>query len=191
MEADIFLNSKSELNFSLHHAGRFCVAVIVDKMGSLKIHSFASSRGWGSTGNVIVTAVPFPILLFTEMLPLWASAMRLQMGKPKPMPFALVVNNGMPPSSLRKVSFDIPIPVSLNAISSLRARYGSSALIITHEGDILDYIKAKYGCVLLNGVFHCYTHPTRIYEEIKKVGYEECVACRVRKTEGWKFEQTK
>jgi Fe-S cluster assembly ATP-binding protein len=70
-------------------------------------------------------------------------------------------------------------------------RSGSSALIITHKGDILEYIKAKYGCVLLAGKFHCFTHPTRIYEEIKKVGYEECVACRVRKTEGWKFEQEK
>ena len=70
-------------------------------------------------------------------------------------------------------------------------RSGSSALIITHKGDILDYIKAKYGCVLLNGRFHCFLHPTRIYEEIKKVGYEECVACRVRNTEGWKFEQAK
>ena len=70
-------------------------------------------------------------------------------------------------------------------------RSGSSALIITHKGDILDHIKAKYGCVLLNGKFHCFTSPMRIYEDIKKVGYEECVACRVRKTEGWKFEQTK
>ena len=70
-------------------------------------------------------------------------------------------------------------------------RSGSSALIITHKGDILDYIKAKYGCVLLDGVFHCYTHPMRIYEDIKKVGYEECVACRVRSTEGWNFEQRK
>jgi Fe-S cluster assembly ATP-binding protein len=70
-------------------------------------------------------------------------------------------------------------------------RSGSSALIITHKGDILDYIKAKYGCVLLNGKFHCFTHPTRIYEEIKKVGYEECVSCRVRNTEGWKFDRGK
>jgi Fe-S cluster assembly ATP-binding protein len=71
------------------------------------------------------------------------------------------------------------------------ARSGSSALIITHKGDILDYVKAKYGCVLLDGKFHCFTHPTRIYEEIKKLGYEECVACRIRTTEGWKFEQGK
>jgi Fe-S cluster assembly ATP-binding protein len=68
-------------------------------------------------------------------------------------------------------------------------RSGSSALIITHKGDILDYIKAKYGCVLLDGKFHCFMHPTSIYEDIKKLGYEECVSCRVRNTEGWKFDK--
>jgi Fe-S cluster assembly ATP-binding protein len=67
----------------------------------------------------------------------------------------------------------------------------SSALIITHKGDILDYVKAKYGCILLDGQFHCFTQPASIYEEIKKLGYEECVACRKRITEGWKFEQKK
>ena len=66
---------------------------------------------------------------------------------------------------------------------------GASALIITHKGDILDYIKAKYGCILLKGQFHCYTKPLHIYEEIKKVGYEECVACRRRTTEGWKNDK--
>ena len=84
---------------------------------------------------------------------------------------------------------------SLKLIAGELQRYversGSSALIITHKGDIMDYVKAKYGCVLLNGVFHCFTHPQHIYEDIKKVGYEECVACRVRATEGWKFEQQK
>jgi hypothetical protein len=55
----------------------------------------------------------------------------------------------------------------------------------------MDYVKAKYGCVLLDGKFHCYTHPMRIYEDIKNIGYEKCVACRVRPTEGWKFEQGK
>jgi Fe-S cluster assembly ATP-binding protein len=70
-------------------------------------------------------------------------------------------------------------------------RSGSSALVITHKGDILEYIKAKYGCILLGGKFHCFTHPTHIYDDIKKLGYEECVACRVRNQEGWKFEQEK
>jgi Fe-S cluster assembly ATP-binding protein len=84
---------------------------------------------------------------------------------------------------------------SLRLIAGEIQRYvehsGCSALIITHKGDILDYVKAKYGCVLLDGKFHCFTQPARIYEEIKKVGYEECVACRMRTTEGWKFEQGK
>ncbi len=78
---------------------------------------------------------------------------------------------------------------SLRLIASEIERYvessGSSSLIITHKGDILDYIKAKYGCILLEGQFHCYTHPMKIYEDIKKMGYEECVACRIRTREGW------
>jgi Fe-S cluster assembly ATP-binding protein len=68
---------------------------------------------------------------------------------------------------------------------------GSSALIITHKGDILEYVKAAYGCILLEGQFHCFTNPMSIYEDIKRVGYEECVACRRRKKEGWESERTK
>lgn len=66
---------------------------------------------------------------------------------------------------------------------------GSAALLITHKGDILEYIKASYGCILLNGQFHCFKEPKQIYDEIKRLGYEECVACRVRNREGWKPEQ--
>ncbi len=91
-------------------------------------------------------------------------------------------DSGVDVESLRLIAGEIQRYVERN---------GSSALIITHKGDILDYIKAKYGCVLLSGAIHCFTHPTRIYEDIKRVGYEECVACRVRNTEGWKFEQAK
>jgi Fe-S cluster assembly ATP-binding protein len=67
----------------------------------------------------------------------------------------------------------------------------SSALIITHKGDILDYIKASYGCILLDGQFHCFKDPMNIYGDIKRLGYEECVACRVRTPEGWKNDQRK
>jgi len=91
-------------------------------------------------------------------------------------------DSGVDVESLRLIAGEIQRYVERN---------GSAALIITHKGDILDHVKAKYGCVLLNGKFHCFLHPARIYEEIKKVGYEECVACRVRNTEGWKFEQAK
>lgn len=66
---------------------------------------------------------------------------------------------------------------------------GASALIITHKGDILEHVKAGYGCILLEGQFHCFTEPMGIYEDIKKLGYEGCVACRIRTCEGWKSEQ--
>jgi len=81
---------------------------------------------------------------------------------------------------------------SLKLIATELQRYveksGASALIITHKGDILEYVKARYGCILLSGQFHCYTQPMKIYEEIKAIGYEQCVACRRRIKEGWKFE---
>ena len=84
---------------------------------------------------------------------------------------------------------------SLKLIATEIQRYvessGSSTLVITHKGDILEYIKAKYGFILLDGQFHCYTHPMSIYEDIKKVGYEECVACRKRVVGGWKTDDRK
>lgn len=61
----------------------------------------------------------------------------------------------------------------------------STALIITHKGDILDFVKSKYACILLKGKMHCFVDPERVYNTIKEKGYEECVACEVRVTEGW------
>jgi Fe-S cluster assembly ATP-binding protein len=84
---------------------------------------------------------------------------------------------------------------SLRLIATEIERYvessGSSSLIITHKGDILEHVKASYGCILLGGQFHCFTNPMSIYEDIKRMGYEECVACRRRTSEGWKSEQRK
>jgi Fe-S cluster assembly ATP-binding protein len=78
---------------------------------------------------------------------------------------------------------------SLRLLSNELERYlentGSSALIVTHKGDILEYIKAKYACVLLDGVMHCYSNPKEIYETIKTSGYKECIACKERVSEAW------
>ncbi len=62
---------------------------------------------------------------------------------------------------------------------------GASALIITHKGDILDHIKAKYACVLLEGLIHCFPEPRKIYEEIKQNGYRACLSCTNRIKEDW------
>jgi len=44
-------------------------------------------------------------------------------------------------------------------IQKYAERSGSSALIITHKGDIMEHVKAEYGCILLQGKFHCFTDP--------------------------------
>ena len=78
---------------------------------------------------------------------------------------------------------------SLKLIASKIQQYieetGSSALIVTHKGDILEYVKSKYACVLLEGKTHCFVDPKRVYETIKKSGYEQCVACNVRVKDVW------
>jgi len=86
-------------------------------------------------------------------------------------------DSGVDVESLRMISMEIERYVQAS---------GASALIITHKGDILEYIKASFGCILLKGQFHCFKDPLRIYNDIKEVGYEECVACRIRTSEGWK-----
>ncbi len=91
-------------------------------------------------------------------------------------------DSGVDVESLKMISTEIQNYVE---------RSGSSALIITHKGDILEYIKATYGCILLKGQFHCFKDPMRIYDDIKRVGYEECVACRIRIGEGWRNGERK
>ncbi len=91
-------------------------------------------------------------------------------------------DSGVDVESLRMIAIEVQRYIEIS---------GSSALIITHKGDILEYVKARYGCILLEGQFHCFTNPMSIYNDIKRVGYEECVACRRRKPEGWKSEQRK
>jgi len=89
-------------------------------------------------------------------------------------------DSGVDVESLRMIAIEIQRYIESS---------GSSAFIITHKGDILEHVKASYGCILLEGRFHCFTDPISIYEDIKRLGYEQCVACRKRTCEGWKCEQ--
>ncbi len=57
---------------------------------------------------------------------------------------------------------------------SLRAKSG---IIITHFGHILDYTKTDRAHVMLGGTIVCSGNPTEILQQIKKSGYEGCVAC--------------
>lgn len=57
----------------------------------------------------------------------------------------------------------------------------NSALIITHTGYILDYVKADEGCILVGGRLHCMGAPKEILKTVKKHGYEWCITCQREK----------
>lgn len=54
---------------------------------------------------------------------------------------------------------------------------GKSAFIITHTGYILDYVKAKRGCVMIDGRLWCVGDPKEMFKNIRKEGYEKCKVC--------------
>lgn len=58
---------------------------------------------------------------------------------------------------------------------------GKSALIITHTGQILDYVEADRAYVLCNGTIRCSGRPKELLSEIRTRGYEECIRCKMVK----------
>lgn len=54
-------------------------------------------------------------------------------------------------------------------------------LVITHTGHILDYVNARTGYVMCNGVIGCEGDPHEILATIRERGYEECIKCFVRR----------
>lgn len=57
----------------------------------------------------------------------------------------------------------------------------SSALIITHQGQILDYIKARKSCVFMEKIVYCHAAPKEIIKSIQEGGYEGCLECQRRR----------
>lgn len=55
----------------------------------------------------------------------------------------------------------------------------ASAIIITHQGEVLNYIKAKRACIIYEGENYCYHSPQKILKDIRENGYEGCVNCRI------------
>jgi Fe-S cluster assembly ATP-binding protein len=57
------------------------------------------------------------------------------------------------------------------------SRTGAAAILVTHQGIILNYIKSDRGCVLVEGKFACHEEPKKIFELISKNGYGACIKC--------------
>ena len=54
-----------------------------------------------------------------------------------------------------------------------------SSLVITHTGQILDYIGADKAFVLKEGLIRCTGRPMDILKDIRERGYGECISCRM------------
>ncbi len=55
---------------------------------------------------------------------------------------------------------------------------GKSGLIITHTGDILEFVSADKAYVMIDGQIVCSGQPDVIFNQIKKEGYSECFNCQ-------------
>ena len=53
-----------------------------------------------------------------------------------------------------------------------------SSLVITHTGQIMDYIGADRGYVMRNGRIFCSGRPSDLLKEIRENGYGECDSCQ-------------
>jgi Fe-S cluster assembly ATP-binding protein len=56
-----------------------------------------------------------------------------------------------------------------------------TGLIITHTGHIMDYVNARTGYVMCSGSVGCSGDPHEILATIREKGYQECVACFLRR----------
>ncbi len=55
-----------------------------------------------------------------------------------------------------------------------------SSLIITHTGQVLDYIGADRGYIMKDGRIHCAGRPSDLLKHIRQNGYGECDACQAK-----------
>ncbi|MCX6651459.1 MAG: ABC transporter ATP-binding protein [Methanomassiliicoccales archaeon] len=62
-----------------------------------------------------------------------------------------------------------------------REKSGKAALIITHTGQILDYVEADRGYVMCDGTVACSGNPRELLAEIRKMGYNECIRCKLKR----------
>lgn len=68
----------------------------------------------------------------------------------------------------------------INSLLQKGARAGArekAGLIITHTGDILDYVNADRAFVLIRGELRCSGNPRDLLEDIRAKGFEGCVRC--------------
>ncbi len=67
--------------------------------------------------------------------------------------------------------------------STCKSKRYVSSLVITHTGEILDYIGADKAYILQDGAIRCSGRPMDILNDIREKGYGGCISCRMVKIE--------
>jgi len=62
-----------------------------------------------------------------------------------------------------------------------RPKERRAGLMITHTGNILDYVRADRAHVMLDGYIGCSGNPYILLDQIRERGYEECTPCKLRR----------
>lgn len=62
-----------------------------------------------------------------------------------------------------------------------RPKERRAGLIITHTGNILDYVHADKAHIMIEGCIGCSGNPHILLDQIRECGYEECVRCELRR----------
>jgi len=55
-----------------------------------------------------------------------------------------------------------------------------AAILVTHGGSILKYLKTTRAVVMLGGKVVCHGDVDRVYRAITKMGYKNCIGCKCR-----------
>ena len=87
--------------------------------------------------------------------------------------------SGVDLESIERVGTMVHDLISGGRCAGKREESGKSALVITHTGQILDYIESDRGYVLCDGTITCTGNPRELLKDIRTKGYEECIKCRL------------
>lgn len=83
--------------------------------------------------------------------------------------------------SIEKVGTKVHELLQGTACAGKRDMNGRASLVITHTGQILDYVNADRGYVMCKGTVACAGNPRELLHEIRTKGYEECISCNIRR----------
>jgi Fe-S cluster assembly ATP-binding protein len=89
--------------------------------------------------------------------------------------------SGVDMVSIQKVGNKIHDLIRGTSCAGRQGQSGKAALVITHTGQILDYVEADRGYVMCKGTIACTGNPRELLYEIRSKGYDECISCKLKR----------